>query len=45
MRADMRPVRAAWQAHVPQLSHEHWYKNWGGVSGELLADEMLIHGQ
>jgi chromosomal replication initiation ATPase DnaA len=24
-----------WCAHttVPQLSHEHWYKNWGGLIG------------
>ena len=26
---------------VPPLSHEHWYKNWGGVSGGAVSKEPM----
>ncbi len=25
-------IRHTTQTLVPQLSHEHWYRNWGGIS-------------
>jgi hypothetical protein len=28
----LRPSLRHTTRTVPQLSHEHWYKNWGGVS-------------
>jgi len=31
LRSGLRPSLRHTTRTVPQLSHEHWYKNWGGV--------------
>ena len=37
LRSGLRPSLRHTTRTVPQLSHEHWYKNWGGVNwGELV---------
>ncbi len=33
LRSGLRPSLRHTTRTVPQLSHEHWYKNWGGVTG------------
>ncbi|MFM9012011.1 MAG: integrase core domain-containing protein [Planctomycetota bacterium] len=32
LRSGLRPSLRHTTRTVPQLSHEHWYKNWGGVT-------------
>jgi hypothetical protein len=36
LRSGLRPSLRHTTRTVPQLSHEHWYKNWGGVRGEAV---------
>ncbi len=32
LRSGLRPSLRHTTRTVPQLSHEHWYKNWGGIN-------------
>jgi hypothetical protein len=32
LRSGLRPSLRHTTPNVPQLSHEHWYRNWGGLS-------------
>jgi len=41
LRSGLRPSLRHTTRTVPQLSHKHWYKNWGGVTANFRIADLL----